>query len=53
MIEAVLQIRKDEFNNHPAVIEELDLIEEEDQYIHLLSFDDDSYDSEDTLSKFF
>lgn len=53
MIEVMFQIRKDKFKDHPAVIEELDLIEEEDQYIHLLSFDDDSYNTEDMLSEFF
>lgn len=53
MIEVMFQIRKDKFKDHPAVIAELDLIEEDDQYIHLLSFDDDSYNSEDMLSELF
>lgn len=53
MIEVMFQIRKDKFKDHPAVIEELDLIDEDEQYIHLLSFDDDTYNSEDLLSKLF
>ncbi|KAK9887829.1 hypothetical protein WA026_000142 [Henosepilachna vigintioctopunctata] len=40
MIEVMFQIRKDGFKDHEAVTEELDLVEEEDQFIHLVTLDD-------------
>jgi pre-mRNA-splicing factor CWC22 len=51
MIEVIFQVRKDQFRDHEAVIEELDLVEEEDQFTHLITLDD-AKDSEDILSKF-
>jgi pre-mRNA-splicing factor CWC22 len=39
MIEVMFQIRKDGFKDHPAVIEQLDLVPEEDQFTHLLTLD--------------
>ncbi len=51
MIEVVFQVRKDKFKDHPAIVEELDLIAEEDQFIHLISLEDNTFDSEDKLSK--
>jgi len=36
--------------DHPAVIEGLDLVQEEDQITHLLSLSDD-FDTEDSLSE--
>ncbi|KJH47876.1 MIF4G domain protein [Dictyocaulus viviparus] len=40
MIEVVMTIRKDQFKAYPAVIEELDLIDEEDQITHTISLED-------------
>lgn len=34
MIEVLFQVRKDRFKDHPAIKEELDLVEEEDQITH-------------------
>ena len=50
MIEVMFAVRKDGFKDHPAVIPELDLVEEDDQITHLLSIEDE-YDGEDALSK--
>lgn len=36
MIEIVMQVRKEKFKSYPAVIEELDLIDEEDQISHII-----------------
>eukprot|EP00794_Sanderia_malayensis_P017424 gene17424-19168_t len=41
MLEVMFAIRKDGFKDHPAVLGELDLVEEEDQITHLLRLDDD------------
>lgn len=41
MIEVLFQIRKDKYKDHPAIKEELDLVEEEDQITHVISLDDD------------
>ena len=49
MIEVMFAIRKDGFKEHPAVIKELDQVEEEDQITHLLSLEDE-IDGEDSLS---
>ena len=35
-------IRKDGFKEHPAVLEELDLVDESEQFTHMLTLDDDS-----------
>jgi pre-mRNA-splicing factor CWC22 len=51
MIEVIFQVRKDDFRDHEAVMKELDLVEEEDQFTHLITLDD-AKDSEDILSKF-
>ncbi|EME49562.1 hypothetical protein DOTSEDRAFT_68367 [Dothistroma septosporum NZE10] len=40
MIEVLFQIRKDRYEDHPAVREELDLVEEEDQITHRPGLDD-------------
>ncbi|EEP81876.1 pre-mRNA splicing factor cwc22 [Uncinocarpus reesii 1704] len=40
MIEVLFQVRKDRFKDNPAVKEELDLVEEEDQVTHYISLDD-------------
>ncbi|OXV09498.1 hypothetical protein Egran_02734 [Elaphomyces granulatus] len=41
MIEVLFQVRKDRYKDNPAVREELDLIEEEDQITHRISLDDE------------
>lgn len=51
MIEVMFAIRKDKFKEHPAVLAELDLIEESDQYIHLITLDDEC-NAEDKLNVF-
>ena len=37
--------------DHPAVLQELDLVEEDDQFTHMLTLDD-AVDSEDMLSEY-
>lgn len=49
MIEVLFQVRKDKFKDHPALIPELDLIEEDDQLVHLVTLED-SLDSQNMLS---
>lgn len=39
MIEVLFQVRKDKFKDNPAVKEELDLVEEEDQITHRVELD--------------
>lgn len=51
MIEVKYAVRKDGFKEHPAVVEGLDLVDEEDQITHLLSLEDE-LDGEDILRKF-
>ncbi|RFU34801.1 hypothetical protein B7463_g1507, partial [Scytalidium lignicola] len=41
MIEVLFQVRKDQYKDNPAIREELDLVEEEDQITHQISLDDD------------
>ncbi|XP_072393402.1 pre-mRNA-splicing factor CWC22 homolog [Diabrotica undecimpunctata] len=53
MIEVMFQIRKDGFKDHAAVVEELDLVEEEDQFTHLIMLDDvKEANAEDILNVF-
>lgn len=52
MIEVIFQVRKDGFKDHAAIIEELDLVEEDDQFTHLITLDDVT-NGEDILSKSF
>lgn len=52
MIEVMFQIRKDGFKDHVAVLEELELVPEEEQFTHLIMLDE-ATDPQDTLSKFF
>ncbi|XP_014668992.1 PREDICTED: pre-mRNA-splicing factor CWC22 homolog [Priapulus caudatus] len=40
MIEVVAQVRKDGFKDFPAVVPELDLVAEEDQFTHTLTLED-------------
>ncbi len=51
MIEVMFQVRKDKFKDFPTLPEELDLVEEEDQFTHLLTLDEVT-DGQDILSKF-
>lgn len=52
MIEVMFATRKDGFKEHPAIIEDLDLVEEEDQFTHMLTLED-AVNSEDLLSRCF
>jgi pre-mRNA-splicing factor CWC22 len=51
MIEVLFQVRKDKYKDNPAVKEELDLVEEEDQITHTTSLDDE-IDVQDGLNIF-
>ncbi|RAO69402.1 uncharacterized protein BHQ10_005414 [Talaromyces amestolkiae] len=51
MIEVLFQVRKDRFKDNPAVREELDLVEEEDQITHRVGLDDE-IDTQDGLNIF-
>ncbi|RYP71263.1 hypothetical protein DL771_004955 [Monosporascus sp. 5C6A] len=51
MVEVLFQIRKDKYKDNPAIKEELDLIEEEDQITHRLELDA-PVDVEDGLNIF-
>lgn len=50
MIEVMFAIRKDGFKDHPAVIADLDLVEEDDQFTHLLLLENVTT-AQDELSK--
>lgn len=50
MIEVMFAIRKDGFKDHPVIPEGLDLVDDEDQFTHMLPLDDE-YNTEDILSK--
>lgn len=52
MIEVVFQVRKDGFKDHIAVIDALELVEEDDQFTHLIMLDE-AQDTQDILSKIF
>uniref|UniRef100_A0A1A9VUY5 MI domain-containing protein n=1 Tax=Glossina austeni TaxID=7395 RepID=A0A1A9VUY5_GLOAU len=51
MIEVVFQVRKDGFKDHQSVIESLELVEENDQFTHLLTLDE-ATDPEESLNAF-
>ncbi|OJJ47906.1 hypothetical protein ASPZODRAFT_1808355 [Penicilliopsis zonata CBS 506.65] len=51
MIEVLFQVRKDRYKDNPAIKEELDLVEEEDQITHRLGLDDE-IDTQDGLNIF-
>ncbi|KYO17758.1 pre-mRNA-splicing factor CWC22-like protein [Alligator mississippiensis] len=51
MIEVMFAVRKDGFKDHPVIPEGLDLVEEEDQFTHMLPLEDD-YNPEDILNVF-
>jgi hypothetical protein len=50
MIEVMFQVRKDGFKDHKSVEEGLDVVEEEDQFTHLITLEE-ATDPEDVLSK--
>lgn len=53
MIEVMFQVRKDGFKDHAAITEELDVVEEEDQFTHLITLEDvKAVNSEDILNVF-
>ncbi|KAK2108741.1 pre-mRNA-splicing factor cwc22 [Saguinus oedipus] len=49
MIEVMFAVRKDGFKDHPIILEGLDLVEEDDQFTHMLPLEDD-YNPEDVLT---
>lgn len=51
MIEVLFQVRKDKYKDNPAIREELDLVEEEDQITHQIGLEDD-IDIQDALNIF-
>jgi pre-mRNA-splicing factor CWC22 len=51
MIEVLFQVRKDRYKDNPAIREELDLVEEEDQITHRTGLDDE-IDVQDGLNIF-
>ncbi len=51
MIEVLFQVRKDKYKDNPAIRDELDLVEEEDQITHRASLDDE-IDVQDALNVF-
>ncbi|KAI9858994.1 MAG: pre-mRNA-splicing factor cwc22 [Vezdaea acicularis] len=51
MIEVLFQVRKDKYKDNPAIKEELDLVEEEDQITHRVSLQDE-IDVQDGLNVF-
>ena len=51
MIEVLFQVRKDRYKDNPAIKEELDLVEEEDQITHQIDLDED-VNVQDTLNIF-
>jgi pre-mRNA-splicing factor CWC22 len=51
MIEVLFQVRKDRYKDNPAVREELDLVEEEDQITHRVGLDDE-IETQDGLNIF-
>lgn len=51
MIEVLFQVRKDRYKDNPAIREELDLVEEEDQITHQIDLDD-NIEVQDTLNIF-
>ncbi|EPY82538.1 pre-mRNA-splicing factor CWC22 isoform 2-like protein [Camelus ferus] len=51
MIEVMFAVRKDGFKDHPVILEGLDLVEEDDQFTHMLPLEDE-YNPEDVLNVF-
>ncbi|XP_063174184.1 pre-mRNA-splicing factor CWC22 homolog isoform X1 [Candoia aspera] len=51
MIEVMFAVRKDGFKDHPVIPDGLDLVEEEDQFTHMLPLEDE-YNPDDILNVF-
>ncbi|CAG2062241.1 unnamed protein product, partial [Timema podura] len=51
MIEVIFQVRKDNFRDHEAITPDLDLVEEADQFTHLITLDE-ATDPDDILNVF-
>ncbi|KAM9709212.1 pre-mRNA-splicing factor CWC22 homolog isoform 1-T1 [Menidia menidia] len=51
MIEVMFAIRKDGFKDHPVIPDGLDLVDEDDQFTHMLPLEDE-YNQEDILNVF-
>ncbi|CAK9294670.1 unnamed protein product [Gordionus sp. m RMFG-2023] len=51
LIDTYFQIYKDNFKDYPSMLEELNLIEEEDQFTHMVTLDED-IDTQDLLNVF-
>ncbi|XRB16940.1 pre-mRNA-splicing factor CWC22 [Pseudoscourfieldia marina] len=51
-IEGLFAVRRDNFKAHPAVPEQLDLVESEDQIVHDVSLEEEGLDAEEALDKF-
>ncbi|XP_060033610.1 pre-mRNA-splicing factor CWC22 homolog isoform X2 [Erinaceus europaeus] len=51
MIEVMFAVRKDGFKDHPVILGGLDLVEEDDQFTHMLPLEDE-YNPEDVLNVF-
>ena len=51
MIEVMFQVRKDGFKDNPSIAEELDLVEEDDQYTHMITLDDATGGEEVSVTK--
>ncbi|XP_047457840.1 pre-mRNA-splicing factor CWC22 homolog [Mugil cephalus] len=51
MIEVMFAIRKDGFKDHPVIPDGLDLVDEDDQFTHMLPLDDE-YNTDDILNVF-
>ncbi|XP_060666792.1 pre-mRNA-splicing factor CWC22 homolog [Drosophila nasuta] len=51
MIEVLFQVRKDGFKDHPAIVDDLELVEEDDQFTHLMMLDE-ATETEDILNVF-
>lgn len=50
MIEVIFQVRKDGFKDHVPVLEQLELVEEDDQFTHLIMLEE-ATETQDILSK--
>lgn len=51
MIEVIFQVRKDGFKDHVPIIAQLELVEEDDQFTHLIMLED-ATETQDILSNF-
>lgn len=52
MIEVLFQVRRDKFKDNPAIPPGLDLIEEDDQLVHMITIDDEDLDPEEDCNVF-